>query len=69
MAPPSKKSFPLRLDSALYTALERTAAQDFRSVNIQVEVLLREALGRRGVKVAASEPTRRGRPPKKVNNG
>ncbi len=69
MATPSKKSFPLRLDPALYTALERTAAQDFRSVNVQVEVLLREALGRRGVKVAASEPARRGRPPKEVSNG
>ena len=69
MASPGKKSFPLRLDPALYTALERTAAQDFRSVNVQVEVLLREALGRRGVKVAASEPARRGRPPKEENNG
>ena len=69
MAAPSKKSFPLRLDPALYTALERTAAQDFRSVNSQVEVLLREALGRRGVKVAASEPARRGRPKKEAANG
>ena len=69
MASPGKKSFPLRLDPALYTALERTAAQDFRSVNVQVEVLLREALARRGVKVAASEPARRGRPPKEDSNG
>ena len=68
MASPGKKSFPLRLDPALYTALERTAAQDFRSVNVQVEVLLREALARRGVKVAASEPTRRGRPPRENTN-
>ena len=64
MASPGKKSFPLRLDPALYTALERTAAQDFRSVNVQVEVLLREALGRRGIKVAASAPAKRGRPKK-----
>ena len=68
MASPGKKSFPLRLDPALYTALERTAAQDFRSVNVQVEVLLREALARRGVKVAASEPARRGRPPREKAN-
>ena len=53
MAAPGKKSFPLRLDPALYTALERTAAGDFRSVNTQVEVLLREALARRGVKLQA----------------
>ena len=66
MAIPGKKSFPLRLDPALYIALERTAAQDFRSVNVQVEVLLREALGRRGVKLTASEPVRRGRPKKET---
>jgi hypothetical protein len=64
MASPGKKAFPLRLDPALYTALERAAAADFRSVNAEVEVLLREALARRGVKVDASEPARRGRPPK-----
>ena len=68
MAPPGKKSFPLRLDPALYTALERTAAGDFRSVNTQVEVLLREALARRGVTVATSEPARRGRPKKDEGN-
>jgi len=64
MASPGKKAFALRLDPALFQALERTAAADFRSVNAQVEVLLREALARRGVKVEANEPPRRGRPPK-----
>lgn len=64
MASPGKKSFALRLDPALYKALERAAAGDFRSVNAQVEVLLREALAKRGVKVEASEPARRGRPVK-----
>ena len=64
MAAPGKKSFPLRLDPALYAALERAAAGDFRSVNGQIEVLLREAMARRGIKVVASEPVRRGRPPK-----
>ena len=68
MAPPGKKSFPLRLDPALYAALERSEAGDFRSVNAQVEVLLREALGRRGVKVAASEPAKRGRPKKETGD-
>jgi hypothetical protein len=62
MASPGKKSFALRLDPALYTALERAAANDFRSVNAEVEVLLREALARRGIKVEQSEPARRGRP-------
>lgn len=67
MASPGKKPFPLRLDPALHQALERSAAADFRSVNAQVEVLLREALARRGVKVEASQPARRGRPPLKEN--
>ena len=64
MTGPVKKAYPLRLDPALFAALERAAAQDFRSVNAQVEVLLREALGRRGIKLTAAEPVKRGRPPK-----
>jgi hypothetical protein len=64
MPSPAKKSFPLRLDPALYAALERLAAADFRSVNAEVEVLLREALARRGVKVPVGEKAPRGRPPK-----
>lgn len=67
MASPTKKSFPLRLDPALYQALERAAAGDFRSVNAEVEVLLREALAKRGVKVDKSEPAKRGRPVKTQN--
>lgn len=65
MAPPNKKAFALRLDPALYAAIERSAADDFRSANAQVEVLLREALARRRVKVAVSEAPKRGRPAKK----
>ncbi len=64
MAIPGKKNFPLRLDPALFAALERAAATDFRSVNAQVEVLLREALARRGIKPVPTESARRGRPPK-----
>ena len=63
-APPSKKAFPLRLDPALYAAVERAAAGDLRSVNAEVECLLREALARRGVKVAITATRRRGRPKK-----
>ena len=59
-----KKAFALRLDPALHAAIERIAAQDFRSVNAELEVLLREALDRRGVKLPAPDPPRRGRPPK-----
>lgn len=68
MASPSKKSFPLRLDPALFAALERAAAADFRSINTEIEVLLREALARRGVRLEVGEPARRGRPPKEVQD-
>jgi hypothetical protein len=64
MPPPGKKAFPLRLDPALHAAVERLAAQDLRSVNAEIEVLLREALERRGIRVTRSDPPRRGRPPK-----
>ena len=57
-----KKAFPLRLDPALHAAVERVAAADLRSVNAQVECLLREALARRGVKVEKSPAAKRGRP-------
>ena len=67
MAAPPKKAFPLRLDPALHAAIERAAAADLRSVNAEVECLLREALARRGVKLAEPVRARRGRPPKKEN--
>jgi hypothetical protein len=69
MPPPPKKAFPLRLDPALYAAIERAAAGDFRSVNAQVGVLLREALERRGVTVGISDKPKRGRPPIKEGSG
>ena len=65
MAAQSKKAFALRLDPALYAAIERLAAAELRSANAEIEILLREALGRRGVSVKQSDAPRRGRPPKK----
>jgi len=62
--PDPKKAYPLRVEPALWAALERCAAADFRSVNAEIEVLLREALARRGVKVEPPEARKRGRPPK-----
>jgi hypothetical protein len=59
-----RKAYPLRVDPALWAAVERAAAADLRSVNAQVECLLREALKTRGVKLSAPTPARRGRPPK-----
>ena len=50
MASPGKKSYPLRIDPALWAEIERLAAQELRSANAQVEFLLREALARRGIR-------------------
>jgi hypothetical protein len=61
---PPKKAFPLRIDQPLFDALERCAAAEFRSVNAQVEMLLREGLKRRGVTLAEPEARKRGRPPR-----
>lgn len=66
MAAPPKKAFPLRLDPALFAAVERCAATDLRSANAQIECLLREALAKRGVRVEISETPKRGRPPKEA---
>ena len=64
MAAQSRKAFALRLDPALYAAIERLAAAELRSANAEIEVLLREALARGGLSVKQSEAPKRGRPPK-----
>ncbi|MBB5205482.1 hypothetical protein HNQ51_002801 [Inhella inkyongensis] len=53
MASPGKKSFPLRVDPELWSEVERLAAQELRSANAQAEMLLREALGRRGIRLGS----------------
>jgi hypothetical protein len=63
----AKKAFALRLDPALYAAIERMAAAELRSANAEIEILLREALARRGVSVKTSEQAKRGRPPKSAS--
>ena len=62
-----KKAFALRLDPALYETVERLAARELRSVNSELEMLLREALLRRGIRLPPAEPPKRGRPRKKEN--
>ena len=59
-----RKAYPLRVDPALWAAVERCAAADLRSVNSEVECLLREALKARGVKLEPPAPVKRGRPRK-----
>ena len=43
-----RKGFLLRLDPAVYDALQRWAAGDLRSLNAQIEFLLRRALKEAG---------------------
>lgn len=55
----TKKNFVLRLDEEVYKALERWAADEFRSVNGQLEWLIDAALkkaGRKGISGNAHMP-------------
>jgi hypothetical protein len=53
--PADRKAFALRLDPALYECVARLASTDLRSVNAEIECLLREALKARGVRLEALE--------------
>lgn len=44
----SKKPFPLRINPAVLAAMQRWAADDLRSVNAQIEFVLRDALVKAG---------------------
>jgi hypothetical protein len=44
----AKKSFVLRIDEATYAALEKWAADEFRSVNGQLEWMIYQALKEAG---------------------
>jgi hypothetical protein len=44
-----RKAFLLRLDPGVWVEIERLAQRELRSVNAQIEFLLRDALARRGV--------------------
>ena len=58
MAPPTKKAFLLRISPGVLKTVQRLAAAELRSINAQVEVLLREALARRGATHDEDEPSR-----------
>jgi len=49
-----RKAFLLRIDPATWAAVERLAQSDLRSVNAEIEYLLREALAGRGIRVRAA---------------
>ncbi|HEX7816699.1 Arc family DNA binding domain-containing protein [Dyella sp.] len=43
-----KKAYPLRISAAVLDAMQRWADDDLRSVNAQIEFVLREALRKQG---------------------
>jgi hypothetical protein len=56
-----RKSYLLRIDPDLWSEIERLAQAELRSVNGQIEYLLREALARRGIPPSsAARKARRG---------
>ena len=64
-ARPARKQVLLRLDPAIHDAVARWAADDLRSVNAQIDLLLRRALKDAGRLPRDTAPARRpGRPPR-----
>ena len=53
---PERKSFLLRADAAILEAMQRWANDDLRSLNAQVEFVLREALRKAGRLAAPGAP-------------
>jgi len=56
MAKKETKPFLLRIDPRVLAAVQRWAEQDLRSLNGQIEFILRQALSKRGVKLAEEPP-------------
>ena len=44
----ARKSFALRIDAQIYAAMQRWAKDDLRSLNAQIEFVLRESLREQG---------------------
>jgi len=60
-----RKPFVLRLDPALHDALQRWAGDELRSLNAQIDFLLRRALEQEGrlpreLKTGGTRPPKRG---------
>ncbi|NBU28635.1 MAG: hypothetical protein EBS42_10635 [Caulobacteraceae bacterium] len=58
MASPGKRPFLIRVKPEVLDAVERLAADEMRSVNAQLEMLIREGLARRG-RLAKSDESRK----------
>lgn len=50
------KPFLLRLDPRVHAAVQRWAEEELRSLNGQIEYILRQALAKRGVKLDEETP-------------
>lgn len=61
-----RKALLLRLDPAVHSALSSWAADDLRSVNAQIETILRNALKEAGRSPKAAPIAKRGRPKKEI---
>ena len=55
-----RKAYLLRIDPELWAEIERLAQAELRSVNGEIEYLLREALAKRGIAPAAGRKGRKG---------
>jgi hypothetical protein len=53
---PEKKAYPLRISAPVLDAVQRWADDELRSVNAQIEYVLREALRKSGRLKPADEP-------------
>lgn len=51
MAAKPKKSFLLRVNPKVMARIEMLAAQELRSANAQIEILLLEGLKKRGIRI------------------
>ncbi len=51
MAKKDVKPFLLRLDPRVHAAVQRWAEEELRSLNGQIEFVLRQALAKRGIKL------------------
>ena len=53
-----KKAYPLRINTEVLDAIQRWADDELRSVNAQIEYVLRDALRKAGRLKKAAEPDR-----------
>ena len=54
-----KKAFLLRVDPGVWSAILKLAQAELRSMNAEIEFLLRDALSRRGIMLKKSPPKAR----------